>query len=974
MSKYIITVFTLLLSLSLYAAPRTSEQARAVAQCLWERQARRLAAGHAAREPLPRLVATEEVAGEAAYYVFSRGENKGFAIIGSDDRLPPVVGYTLSGDYDAEHLPPALSALLSGYAQTASTRLSVSGFPMHDDIEPYVLTRWGQGYPFALQCPEYAPGKKCPTGCVATAVAQALAYWRHPQRLLHDTPAYSPAYSPGQTPIHVPAIAAGEVFDWDNMLPSYADGYSEAQGEAVARLMLAVGCAHRMGYGPSMSSSNYSPAALVECFGMDRETVYEHHCGLLPDSLWEATLYGEVARRRPVLYAASEYARWGGHAFVIDGYREGLYHVNWGWDGSCDGFFDIMVMMPGNPSLQGRENAGLGYSSGPSMILGLQPDNGVVDEPPMAVYTCQEMPYWAVTGLAYEHGELTADVSHITFTNDHMASLPRLVSLGWRDSSGLIHNAAEPQTVRTKKTVDGIYSTGTLTTRLRLAAAEGERYVLVPIESSDGHEWRQCLEPSTKAGTQRREVVIGVSGGKPWRREAHLTATMRLGKDSPGYTGMYSDIDIIISNDGEEDYKGKLLLYGSSTGGWTTSLSADVKAGATDTVTYAYKAWEGDPALHFSVSDMEGRELATLDHLFIAAPEAPRLSFTDIRVKPEPKATITAAWVDGRELQMPRVDEKWAEFEFHVRNDGGFWRGDVDMREKYAGGSGSSGGLGLTAFRAHSDTVLTYRTHCSPHQAVTMSARFRDMTIAPLATPNRYASADGTYYEIADGALCYIAGWDSLPPPQLSLQAITVAPLSGEKTWAECDGHEVEMDCVSGDVAQFTFTIRNDGGPYYGPILYQTSLDGNITGYYEIAAGSTADVTYTTRPHNGRVMKVRVYAHNELGQSVSLRPLDTPITHRRADGSAPLTLDYAEICYILGTASAVADTRSDAQPLTARGGKGAMRLTALRPATARIMNVAGATVAVKTLAPGTTVTLTLPAGIYLVEGKKVAVW
>ena len=40
-----------------------------------------------------------------------------------------------------------------------------------------------------------------------------------------------------------------------------------------------------------------------------------------------------------------------GHNFVIDGYDEnGLVHVNWGWHGQQDGYFDIATLQVGRLS------------------------------------------------------------------------------------------------------------------------------------------------------------------------------------------------------------------------------------------------------------------------------------------------------------------------------------------------------------------------------------------------------------------------------------------------------------------------------------------------------------------------------------------------------------------------------------------------------------------------------------------------
>lgn len=58
---------------------------------------------------------------------------------------------------------------------------------------------------------------------------------------------------------------------------------------------------------------------------------------------WEAIIYNELTNKRPVLYSGD--AGGSGHQFIIDGYdNKGLFHVNWGWGGSSDGYFVLSVL------------------------------------------------------------------------------------------------------------------------------------------------------------------------------------------------------------------------------------------------------------------------------------------------------------------------------------------------------------------------------------------------------------------------------------------------------------------------------------------------------------------------------------------------------------------------------------------------------------------------------------------------------
>ena len=47
-------------------------------------------------------------------------------------------------------------------------------------------------------------------------------------------------------------------------------------------------------------------------------------------------LYHELQASRPVIYSGARQdtsKEQYGHAFIVDGYKEGLFHINWGWSG-----------------------------------------------------------------------------------------------------------------------------------------------------------------------------------------------------------------------------------------------------------------------------------------------------------------------------------------------------------------------------------------------------------------------------------------------------------------------------------------------------------------------------------------------------------------------------------------------------------------------------------------------------------------
>ena len=223
----------------------------------------------------------------------------------------------------------------------------------------------------------YDGQRRTVTGCVATAMAQLMMYYKYPQTLKSDIPAYqTKSYQ-----LDMPSVSAGERYDWDNMLPQYSgSAYTAAQANAVAKLMYHCGLSFEADYGPS-TSAWCRPNVLVKYWGYDPDVIrplYRENFSLRE---WTAILDAELQALRPVYYRGCSTTS-GSHAFLCDGADgNGLYHINWGWSGWSNGYFDITVL---NSDYSGAESAtapadGFNYTC--SMIVGIMPDNGVADAP-----------------------------------------------------------------------------------------------------------------------------------------------------------------------------------------------------------------------------------------------------------------------------------------------------------------------------------------------------------------------------------------------------------------------------------------------------------------------------------------------------------------------------------------------------------------------------------------------------------------
>ena len=302
------------------------------------------------------------------YYIFNHDGGGNWVIVAADDRIAnPVLGYGNSGNFDFDALPCNLRSWLDSYSEQIDhmracpeiqpSRAGLLKASALANISPMLTTTWGQGSPFNGQCPKVGYNKTY-TGCVATAMAQVMCYHHFPSRACLPIPAYTTKNGTSVTAL--PAAA----FDWDNMRSSYTYDYTTAQSNAVAQLMRYCGQSVSMNYGTSVSTAAFQtvPFAMNYYFGYsDKATAYMRDSS--NDADWEQMMYDELATGRPVIYSGYD-SNSGSHAFILDGYRDGMFHINWGWNGDYDSYWQLSALTP----------RGYNYSTRQYAILGIHRD------------------------------------------------------------------------------------------------------------------------------------------------------------------------------------------------------------------------------------------------------------------------------------------------------------------------------------------------------------------------------------------------------------------------------------------------------------------------------------------------------------------------------------------------------------------------------------------------------------------------
>jgi len=387
-------------------------------------------------------------------YVFNIADDQGFVIVSNDDRTTPILGFSDNGSIDPDNMPSNMKAWLAGYADEiawlqknggkADTKANVfaktsswsQGNPKVN-IPILIYTNWNQGEPYNNLCPEYEPGKKSVTGCVATAMAQVMNYHQWPEETA-EIPEYTDDY--GMNHAGLPATT----FDWNNMLLNYVQKNgnettilgTEAQQVAVATLMKYCGWGAKMDYNEE-SSSNTSKAlfALKEYFGYNKTTTQCVSRSYYSYANWVDLIYSELSQDRPVFYSGQSSG--GGHAFVCDGYKyedeTDYFHINWGWGGVSDNYFVLSVLDPDQQGIGGSASLD-GFHYGQDAIVGIQPSTGTGTVANIPANTVS----LTLNSLALNHSTVGVGVpvtATLNVTNNSDDAYDGDVYLGYKDGS-----------------------------------------------------------------------------------------------------------------------------------------------------------------------------------------------------------------------------------------------------------------------------------------------------------------------------------------------------------------------------------------------------------------------------------------------------------------------------------------------------------------------------------------------------------
>ena len=309
-------------------------------------------------------------------YVFEK-EGGGFVIAAADDIAAPVLAYSGDGRFPVDDMPANMRSLLDWYERVIAFAVEKGWEADASAARPLVgagsgtevklkTARWGQGTPFNDLSPTI-DGQKCPSGCVATAMAIIMKYYGYPDCGTGTLPGYDFGWDDAaqQYKYHIDGYALGHTYDWANM-PEDPSNCNEYQAAQIAQLLYDIGVMSGMNYAPGGSGApSMSPLRLTQYFGYDKSMQYVDRIYFSTEK-WEQMIRDEIDAGRPVFHCG--FNPDGGHAFVMDGYRGRYFSINYGWSGGSAWY----LISP----IEGHEKELTAFYDGQDMILRFMPDAG----------------------------------------------------------------------------------------------------------------------------------------------------------------------------------------------------------------------------------------------------------------------------------------------------------------------------------------------------------------------------------------------------------------------------------------------------------------------------------------------------------------------------------------------------------------------------------------------------------------------
>ena len=336
---------------------------------------------------LKRCAAVMADGSDTLLYIFNA--DNAFVVVSGDKRVPPVLAFSDHQLYNTEDVIPPVKMWLDNYQQQL---LQLKQQPVAQDVHsgwrnlaeekatfkgssevlPMMKSHWGQGTFYSYYCPRDYAGENnhVATGCVATAMAQLIYYYRFPNTGIGS-------YS------YLDSTYGVQSADYGNTTYDYSAMCDDptSVNTAISTLIYHCGVGVDMVYGPDGSGMyNHSAAKVLRTyFKFSPQTQYVFRDST--DMDWDSLIVSHLERNMPLYYAGWSNPNINGHGFICDGYKmvdsNYYYHFNFGWDGSADGYFYTNAL-----NLSGTH-----FNLAQELIVNAYPDTTLYEYPPVHALT-----------------------------------------------------------------------------------------------------------------------------------------------------------------------------------------------------------------------------------------------------------------------------------------------------------------------------------------------------------------------------------------------------------------------------------------------------------------------------------------------------------------------------------------------------------------------------------------------------------
>ena len=334
--------------------------------------------------------------GTALYHVVEM-DGGGFVVTSGDTELPPVIAFSASGTLDLSDRRNPLVTLLeqdlvnrkSQLSKPKAMRLSASqpssagtsdpGTSFEDEwaelleepkaktsggitrlgasyssisdvrVAPMVQSKWTQAQWDGINTFNYYTPNNYVCGCVATAFGQIMRYWQKPSSSVS-----AGTYTCWVDGKKTSKTMKGGTYAWSSMPLTSSSCTTDAQRQAIGKLVYDVGVAAQMGWssGDSGTLGCVAAQALRNRFGYASAHSYcngasgELSGNLASNTDFRNAILASLDASMPVAIGIYREGV-GGHAVVVDGYGYNggslIYcHINCGWSGSQDAWYNLI--------------------------------------------------------------------------------------------------------------------------------------------------------------------------------------------------------------------------------------------------------------------------------------------------------------------------------------------------------------------------------------------------------------------------------------------------------------------------------------------------------------------------------------------------------------------------------------------------------------------------------------------------------